>query len=165
MIKPEQIDTIAERIGSMSEEKQEALIDDLAELQPALLSYAMSEEAEELGENEAEIILFATTVIWKVFNTNHKNKLEEISDEELDALQDNNWKALDDRERKSGQSLADFVEPFYEGYAEPEILTFIVDVLEEEEDSEDEFNINDTSRVPMFVMLKSVADALLKAIK
>ena len=97
-------------------------------------------------------------MLWQVATRNSTKPLEVISMEELDELQDANWAEFDDREQAKGEDFAAFVEPLIEAYPEPEVLHYITDVFTEDEG--DEFSIEPTAKLPMFVMLKTVADAL-----
>jgi hypothetical protein len=158
LITAQQIDATTEWLNGFSESESEALIDKFDAAQPDILGYVMSEEAEELGEEEAELLLFMAATLWQVAVRNSKTPVEMVSAEELDDLQDANWAEFDDLEQKKDQSFAEFVDAIIEAYPEPELLHYVTDVFTEDED--DEFAIEEAAKLPMFVMLKTVADAL-----
>ena len=158
MITAEQIDATAEWLNAFDEDEQENLIDQFSEEQPHVLGYIMSEEAAELGEEEAELLLFMATMLWQVAKRHSKTPMGIVEAQDLDDLQDTNWAFFDDREQQKGQDFVDFVEPIVEQYEQPELLTYITDMFTEDED--DEFAIEPAAKLPMFVMLKTVVDAL-----
>ena len=158
MITAQQIDATTEWLNGFSEEESEALIEKFGDAQPDLLEYVMSEEAADLGEEEAELLLFVSATFWQVAEKHGKKNQDPIALEDLDALQDSNWAIFDDLEQAKNQSFEDFVAPIIEEYPEPEFLHYIVDVFTEDDD--DEFAIENAAKLPMFVMLKTVVDAL-----
>jgi hypothetical protein len=157
MIAAQQIDATIEWLDGLHEEERENVLDQFADKQPDLLGYVMSDEVDALGDAEAELLLHIALVFWK---TAEKNGVaaHEVNAETIDALQDDNWALFDDREQGKDEPFADFVEPVIADYEEPELLYYVVDVFTEDEG--DEFSMEASSKLPMFVMLKTVADAL-----
>jgi hypothetical protein len=160
---PEHLDEVSDWIGELDEAAQEQLIDDFDARQPDILGYVMSEDAAMLGDAEAEMLLFVATVFWKAAERVKGEKMPAIAAETLDRLQDQNWQLFDEQERGKNTPMEEFVDAIIEAYAEPELLYYILDVFEEDEEGNDEFAIDDAAKVPMFVMLKTIADALIAA--
>ena len=163
MITADKIDEIALLLENMDEEQADKVLDQMGDKQPAVMGYVLSDDAEELGESESETLLYGAIVIWMAFEG--AGKITAISEEQIDAAQDANWAKLDNRERGKEETLEDFVEPFFEGYGEADLLQFVVDLidddLDEEEDTDDDFDwgISEEAKVPMFVIFKSIIDA------
>ena len=162
---PEHLNSVADGINDLDEAAQEELVDNFAERQPDILAYIMSEDAETLGDEEAEMLLFVATIFWQAAEREKGKTMPAVTADDIDALQDANWKLFDDNERPKGMSMSEFVNPIIEAYSEPELLYFIVDVFEQDEAEADEFAIQEAAQVPMFVMLKTVADALIEITK
>ena len=108
--------------------------------QPEILGYVMSEDAATLGEAEAEMLLYVATVFWQAAERKKGQKMPEIAAEDLDRLQDENWKYFDDQERANNMDMAAFLDPIIEAYAEPELLYYILDIFEEDDDGNEEFS-------------------------
>ncbi|MEY4926256.1 MAG: hypothetical protein RI894_692 [Bacteroidota bacterium] len=156
----DELNDVLEWLHNLEEDALTAIIDKIADENPHLLGYVMSDDALMLGENEAEVILFIAVVFYKTVERK-LGQVEAISEEAIDQLQDANWQLFEDAENKKPAEMAEYVNELVEKHAEPEFLYYILDALEEEESDEDDLGIEESAKVPMFVMLKTVADALL----
>ncbi len=156
----DELNDVLEWLHNLEEDALTAIIDKIADENPNFLGYVMSDDALMLGENEAEVILFIAVVFYKTVERK-LGKVEPISEETIDHLQDANWQLFEGAENKKPEEMGDYVNEIVEKYSEPEFLYYILDALEEEENDEDDLGIEETAKVPMFVMLKTVADALL----
>ena len=150
-----------EWIHTLDEDTLADIVDKISDENPHLLAYVMSDDALLLGENEAEIILFVAVVFYKTVER-RVGQVEEIDEEEIDQLQDANWKLFEGAESKTPEEMGVYVEELIAKHGEPEFLYYILDSLEEESEDDDAgLGIEETAKVPMFIMLKTVADALL----
>lgn len=158
-ISVEAIDVIAEEINSFSPEQVEELIDEMGEEQPSALGYIMSKDFELMGENEHELLIFNALMLWSIIKK-EIGITSEPDEEDIDDIQDENWKAVEELPTLKGQKFDDYVEPMIAEYAEDELLYFVLDTFQEDEG--DEFSINKESKLPIFVALKSLCDAWLE---
>ena len=85
---------------------------------------------------------------------------ENLNDE--DKIQFENWKVLEEYTNPKGQPLDDFFEPVIGYHEQAELLYFVCDGLENA--NEEEVIITKDSLLPIFIMLKTVVDCLLKKI-
>ncbi|NJN77496.1 MAG: hypothetical protein HC803_03505 [Saprospiraceae bacterium] len=100
-------------------------------------------------------------VIWEAV----KQELEipqRLSLKVVDKIQFENWKELEEYTNPKGQSLDDFFEPVIGYHEQAELLYFVCDGLENA--NEDGEIITKDSLLPIFIMLKSLVDCLLKKI-
>jgi hypothetical protein len=167
MITNEKIDAIVAQIYEQSEEQVEAtldaMVDAFADNQPALFSYLTeSEETESLNDIEAGLLLDVGIVVWKAF-LNEKGKLKTVTDELLDAAQDKNWAKIEGIQRGKSQDFSEYVDPFFEDYEEGDLLEFVLDSLadlDEDELDGSDLRLEEISKTPIFLMLKTVIDVL-----
>ncbi len=156
----DELNDVLEWLHTQDEDTLAKIVDTVSDENPNLLAYVMSDDALMLGENESEVILFIAIVFYKAVEKK-AGKITPISEEEIDHLQDANWQLFEGAENKNPQEMGEYVESIIEKYPEPEFLYYILDALEEETEDGDDLGIEETAKVPMFVMLKTVADALL----
>lgn len=159
----EELNDVLEWLHNLDEDALADIVDKVADENPHLLEYVMSDDALTLGENEAEVVLFIAIVFYKTVERK-KGSVEPIEQDEIDHLQDANWKLFEGAESKTADEMGDYVDEIVEKYNEPEFLYYILDALEDEgqeEGEEGDLGIEETAKIPMFIMLKTVADALL----
>ncbi len=170
MITNEKIDEIVAQIYEQPEEQVEAtldaMVDAFADNQPALFSYLTeSEETESMNDMEASLLLDVGIVIWKAF-LNKKGKLSPVTDEVLDAAQDANWAKIEGVQRGKNQPFNEYVDSFFEDYEEGDLLEFVLDSLTDMDEDEldgSDLRLEEISKTPIFLMLKTVIDVLEKA--
>lgn len=162
MIAPEVIDILAEKIGAFTDEQTDAKLKEIEAKQPSIFAYLMSEDETYLFSNaEKAVLYYLTIVIWEAV----KQELEmpqRLSMKVVDKIQFENWKVLEAYTNPKGQSLDDFFEPVIGYHEQAELLYFVCDGLENA--NEETEIITKDSLLPIFIMLKTVVDCLLKKI-
>jgi hypothetical protein len=162
MIAPEIIDILAEKYGEFTSEQTDEKLKEIELKQPSIFAYLTSEdETYLLGNAEKDILYYLSIVIWEAV----KQELEmpqRLSMKVVDKIQFENWTVLEEYTHPKGQSLDDFFEPIIGYHEQAELLYFICDGIENA--NEDEEIITKDSLLPIFIMLKTVVDCLLKKI-
>ncbi|RMF27865.1 MAG: hypothetical protein D6765_06880 [Bacteroidetes bacterium] len=150
----EQIEQIAESLSR--EGWREDFLQEMADSQPALVELLFSESLEMLTPEERNYLLFLAAVLWQTAQT--LRPLRQTLDRSfLEEVEDRNWALLNaSAERK----FTDRVAVFFENYPEEDLLAFVEDALFPAEDPEREEFITREGREPMFVVLKTLIDAL-----
>ena len=158
MIAPELIDEIAERVSDYTEVKTAEKLAEIQAKQPTIAAYILSEDETYLfSEAEKTLLYYLVITIWETVKVAGKMP-QRVALKRLDALQFDNWTALETFTNPKGMSLDDYFEPVIGEHVEAELLYFVCDGLEEE-DEEDKIIAKD-SLLPIFIMLKTVVDCL-----
>ena len=158
MIAPEIIDEIAEQIGEFEEAQTSERLEEIGAKQPAIFAYILSENETYLfSQEEKAILYYIIIVIWEATNQ-ELDMPQRLGMKVVDEIQFENWKAIEDLKHPQNQPLDDFFEPFIGTHPEAELLYFVCDGLEEIEETEK--IIAKDSFFPLYVMLKTVVDAL-----
>lgn len=162
MIAPEVIDILAEKIGGFSDEETAAKMKEIEAKQPSIFAYLTAEDETYLFSNaEKDVLYYLSIVIWEAV----KQELEmpqRLSLKVVDKIQFENWKALEEYTNPNGKPLDDYFEPVIGYHEQAELLYFVCDGLENA--NEDEVIISKDSLLPIFIMLKTLVDCLLKKI-
>jgi hypothetical protein len=127
----------------------------LGEKQPVLLAYVLSEDFELLTNAERDWLLYLFLVVWQAVEKNNALK-GPLSKNALEAAEEANWARL---EAVTAKRFRDRMTPFFEGYAQEDLLAFVEDSLTEDEE-DTEAVVTKEGREPIFVALKSVIDVL-----
>ena len=138
------------------ENDQKAFIDALAkimETQPALLAFLSQESIDILLEEEKDILWYIVLVVYTSIN-NSDEQIAEITDVNLSKNEENNWTLYQDQARGS---FREKITAFFEGYHQEDLLAFVEDTLEIEDDSP----ITAVGREVIFITSKSIIDTLL----
>ena len=154
-VTPELVDKVVVEFEKLTDNKIENLIQELDKQQPSALAYILSEDFEALGEEENEILLLDTLMLWQIINQAYENVNIPNSDK-IDQLQFDNWKTSEELTLTKNQSFDDFVEPMIAEYPEDELLYFVLDTFIDEDDEDD--SMNSESKLPMFIALKTLCD-------
>lgn len=160
IIQAEAVDIIAIEVNEYSETASEELLEEIYKRQPAIFNYILSKNETALfSQYEKELLLYLTFVLWETV----KQELElpqRIGMKQLDAIQFTNWqKAENLPTHPKGQSFEAYLAPFFKDYPQDELLGLITDAVD---DVEDEVSlVAKESQLPLFIMLKTVVDALL----
>jgi uncharacterized protein (DUF885 family) len=151
------IDAVIESLDTL-EGDYDRQLSDLFKRQPVIASYLESEQTGILSDEERDFLEYLTLVICKSVEKAEK-KIEAISEATLEEVEELNWDLL---ERATGKTFSERMDIFFEGYAQEDLLAFVEDSLVHDPDDEEanmEF-LTDEGREPMFVMLKTIIDAL-----
>ena len=127
-------------------------------IQQSDLLYFLHESIEGVfSKDEQVLIQFVVAVLFKSI-LKEASFIGAISPEEIEYIDGQNWDVI---ERSTGGSFRKIVTGFFEGYAQEDLLVFIEDSLMEDENS----FVTDDSRLPMFVLLKTILDSFLKKVQ
>lgn len=159
MISVDTIDTIAEQVSELTAEQIAVKLEEIKGKQPSLFAYLMSDNETYLfSQAEKELLYYMAFVIWEAINK-ERDLPQRLSMKQVDSIQFENWKTLENYTNPKGQPLDDFFEPEIGYYEEAELMYFVCDALEDSEDMPQ--LIAKDSLLPMFVMMKSFVDCLI----
>jgi hypothetical protein len=162
MIAPEVLDILAEKLRNLTSEETDEKLKEIELRQPSIFAYLMSDdETYLLSPSEKDLLYYLAIVIWEAA----KQELEvpqRLSMKVVDKIQFENWKALEEYTNPKDQSLDDFFEPVIGYHEQAELLYFVCDGLEEAD--EEKKIISKNSMLPIFIMLKSLVDCMVKKI-
>jgi hypothetical protein len=148
-------------LTEMSLDDIPAVVNELGQVQPYILTYLMATGSDILDDEEREILLFMGLMVWKLV-ISQVNSIPEISGEELSECEEKNLNML---EYLAGEPEEEFfitVEKIMNKYHQSEMLRYCIDRIMEEPESE---NIKENDNIGMIVIyLKSVIDCLDSAV-
>lgn len=155
-IKEDKIDQALEVI-SESDERYEAALKDLELRQPEVMDYLQDEEHTlAFTEDEQDYILYLLLVIWEAVRQVHPD-LPGVSLEALNQAEEANWNKLEGLTEKK---FRDRLDVFFDSTNQEDLLAFLEDALQEDEDS----FVTKEAREPIFVLLKSIIDCWDRAV-
>ena len=166
MISADTVDSVVERISTMSTDQAKALVMKMSKEQPMVLAYllAMSEN-EAFDQDEGQTFLFIGIAVWQIMKAGVKG-LKKISEERMNRVEEDNEDLLD---KMASDSPGDFVsaaESMVENHPEPELLRYVTAALMEDEDGNtDNPPIRSENLGIAFLHLKIVLDAFVGASK
>lgn len=143
------IDLAIEELGESP--ALDSAIEQMAADQPVLLAYMTSENAAALSDAEKDFLYFATSVILLSIRK-EESKLPALTVKMLTQTEEENYMTL--MEAK-GKVFRDRITIFFENYPQEDLLAFVEDALEEDEEE----LITKEGRDYLFVMLKTIIDA------
>jgi hypothetical protein len=152
-VSEEQIDRAAAEL-EQSEADYEAAIEAIKAAQPVLLAYPFSESFEAFTREEQTYFLYLTLVIWKATKSVNDD-LPFVDEARLSELEEANWNII---QGNKGNTFRSRLDPFFENYAQEDLLAFVEDALTQDEDGEE--IVSREGQEALFVCLKSVVDAL-----
>lgn len=130
-------------------------IQDFAHSQPALMTYLTDEENDIFTEAEREVLLFGAIVIFQSI-TDERIAPEPVSGTAIGQAEEANYALIGEGKGKFRERIT----PFFEQSPEEELLAFAEDLLI---GGEDDDQISNEAREPLFVTLKTVVDVLTAA--
>ncbi len=146
-----EIDQASERLAAQGGDF-EPLLRQLADEQPVLMAYILSESFEAFTHEEKDYFLYLTLVIYESVR-NCGEPTAKIEEEQLAATEERNWALL---QKVTTQRYPDRMDVFFQDYPQEDLLAFVEDALADDEDT----FVSKESREPLFVSLKTVIDAL-----
>jgi hypothetical protein len=135
------------------EEKFYADRKDLMNGQPAYSALLTDEGFELLSDDEYELLWFISTVI-------HTSIIEEcgeikaISLEGMEEIDEANWTIMEDA---TSTNFRERLSPFFDGYSQEDLLAFVEDSLESDED----ISVSPAGRELIFVASKTLIDSMI----
>lgn len=148
------IDHIAVKLGT-SDKDRVAAVDALEAEQPVLLAYLFSENFGAFLEREREYILFLVLVIIQSIKVKHPGQILPINEALLSETEEENWTKI---QTVKAQRFRERMDVFFKDTNQEDLLAFIEDALIDEEDG----LLSKEGREPIFIVLKSIVDALNK---
>lgn len=146
------IDQIAVKLGT-SDTAREVAIEALREEQPVLLAYLFSENFDVFMNREREYVLFLVLVIIESAKSKTSNTLPIITEEMLGEVEESNWTKI---QAVNAQRFRERLDVFFEDTNQEDLLAFVEDALIDEEEG----LLSKEGREPLFIVLKSIIDAL-----
>ncbi len=122
--------------------------------QPAFSALLTDEGFDLLSDDEYELIWFIATVI-HTSSIESEGEIESVDQEEMEAIEEANWTMMEDETTTNFQER---LTPFFEDYPQEDLLAFVEDSLESDED----VTVSAAGREMIFVACKSLIDALHK---
>ncbi|MEM9819916.1 MAG: hypothetical protein AAF985_02545 [Bacteroidota bacterium] len=142
-------------IEQLEQQEQEAKIIQLEETQPAVLAYLLSENFQSFSEKERDYLFFLSLVVCLSVRSLHPTT-DPISEAQIDKAEVLNWDKLEGIKEKK---LRDRWTPFFTDYPQEDLLAFVEDALEIDEEQE----MSREVREIIFISMKSLIDALINA--
>lgn len=130
----------------------EQAIDQLKEEQPQILAYLFSAAFDILTQNEKDLLLYLTIVIFLTYKQ-AREKLPIIDQDKIEETEEHNYTLF---ELTKAIEFRDRLDIFFENYPQEDLLAFVEDALTDEEEEQ----ISKTGRAPMFIALKTIIDVL-----
>jgi len=164
MVSAETVTRVWQDMAQVSADEAPRFVQQMEEEQPAVMAYLLAVGDALFNQHEQEIIFYLGMVVWQVMKQS-KRRLRKVTEERLDQAEEAN---LDFLERFSASPEADFesaTQEMLDTYPEPEVLRYIVEAINEEEDYDpDDPPIRDEYRGMAFVYLKTVLDAFISSL-
>ena len=147
---------IIEEVISVYDNDIEAYEEALAEIidrQPALLAFLSQESNDVLTEEEKDILWY---IILIVITSCRRDGISigTLSDDKLGNYEEANWQVIQDQPKGT---FRDRVTPFFHLYSEEDLLAFVEDTLE----IDDESPISQVGREVVFISAKSIIDTII----
>ena len=125
------------------------------EAQPYLVDYLSREDTGAFTEQEQELLFFAVLVIYHAIKEGNKEP-ELVEGEAISSAEESIFSTL---QEQSARAFRERLDVFFEQTEEEDLLAFIEDLLVVEEES----GVTKEGREPLFVLLKTCMEVLLKA--
>jgi len=157
-VKELDIETVESSWNSMEDLDPDAipaLVQELGQKQPFLLTYLMATGHDILTEQEREALLFMGVMIWQILNKIYSN-ITVITEEDLDSFENKNIQMLEYLAGESESDFLDTVEKIMSKYQQPELLRFMISKLDQEPDRGIE--LSDDNMGMIVIYLKTVID-------
>lgn len=158
-INDELLDSIIEELDT-TEEDFDKMMEDFDKKQPVIVSYINSESASVLTEEENDYLQYLALTMYRTVAYSAKVALPQITEKALDDAEEQNWQLW---EAAKGADFNEKLDSFFEDHPQEDLLAFIEDAISEEDpdDPEDDVDfITVEGRIPMFIILKSIVDAM-----
>ena len=148
------IDKTVEHLEAASDQK--AMIEQLGDNQPAILAYLTSESFQFFSPEERSFLFFMVLVITQSIEKEIP-ELPLLTQEQIGASEEQNWELF---EASKARNFRDKLNVFFENYPQEDLLAFVEDALETDEDS----GITEDGRAHLFISVKSIIDGFIRAI-
>jgi hypothetical protein len=164
MISAETVTRVWQDMARVSPDEIPRLVNQMEVEQPVVLVYLAAVGEALFNQHEQEIIFYLGMAVWQMMKQSQR-RLRKVTERELEQAEEAN---LDFLERLSASPEADLVsatEAMLATYPEPEVLRYIIEAINEEEDYDpDDPPIRDEYRGLAVMYLKTVLDAFISSL-
>lgn len=150
------IEKASEELNNLSEHEATTLIEKFSTEQPYVMTYLMAVYHDDLKEDERELLFFFGVKLWFAM-LKVEEKIEMISEEEMDAADMDSEEMLKYLSEESEEGFAEFAENLLNEYPQGDLLQFALLAIMEEEEEEEEI-IQEENKAVFFMVLKTVID-------
>jgi hypothetical protein len=151
MVTEATIEEVLESFVNDREEYEESL-SDLMDQQPPLLAFLAQESNDVLTEEEKDVLWYIILIII-TSSRRHGISVGELSDVDLGNNEESNWEIL---QQQPKGSFREKITHFFEAYEQEDLLAFVEDTLELEDDSP----VTSVGRDVIFISAKTVIDSI-----
>lgn len=146
--------TIEEVLESYINDREEYVhsLSDLMDQQPPLLAFLAQESNDVLTEEEKDVLWYIILII-VTSSRRFGVPIGELSDVDLGNFEETNWEIL---QQQPKGTFRDKITPFFDGYEQEDLLAFVEDTLELDEDSP----VTSVGRDVIFISAKTVIDSI-----
>lgn len=152
----DQVVEASEFLSTLDEEQSEALVHKFSQDQPFILVYLMAVYADELDEEEQELLFYIGFTIWYALYTN--TQIPSIDEETLDAAEADNEDMLNYLSQEDETGFHQIAEVLLNDHPQHDLLRYALTVILEEEEDEKHLLISEDSKSLMFIALKTIID-------
>ncbi|MFC1849144.1 hypothetical protein ACFL27_02945 [candidate division CSSED10-310 bacterium] len=144
------------KMSAMSPNKAISLGQQLENKQPYAMTYLLAYgERENMNQDEKELLLYLGMVVWQMMLTGNHN-LPTVSIDQIEQMEEKNLTMIDYLSAESENNFQEAILAIFDNYNQPEVLRYVVEALEEEDD--DECDIRDEMKGAFFLPLKTIID-------
>lgn len=150
------IDRQVDALDDLSDEQYEKQMEDFSTAQPVVFSWLFSEQFDLLTEEEKGYLQYISLIIWNAVVKTNGKPTAPVSEEELGTAEELNYEIL---EASTAKKFRDRLNPFFENYAQEELLAFAEEAVLEDED-DPEAIVTKEGRELIFIALKTLIDTV-----
>ncbi len=152
------IDKVIDDLDKLNEDQYEKQMEDFAAAQPVVIAYLFNDENTHLHtEDEKGFLHYLCLICWLSFESEN-GPCPAIGEDDLGEAEEENYGVLENSTEKQFRKRVD---PFFEGYGQEDLLSFIEEAMLEDEDEPDAI-VTKEGRESLFVAAKTVLDCFLQ---
>lgn len=129
----------------------EQVLDELELEQPWLLAFLIADAGPALSRDELDHMMFLALVIWYAMDNDERKAMPQIQPEAFEETEETIWTHI---QSGGNKSFKDMLDPYFEVTLQEDVLSFIEDALQLDEESP----VTTVGREPAFVRLKVMMD-------
>lgn len=129
----------------------EQVLDELELEQPWLLAFLIADAGPALSRDELDHMMFLALVIWYAMDNDERKAMPQIQPEAFEEAEETIWTHI---QSGGNKSFKDMLDPYFEVTLQEDVLSFIEDALQLDEESP----VTTVGREPAFVRLKVMMD-------
>ncbi len=148
-----------EKMGGMSPQEAQKMINLMSKEQPLILAYLMAVDDDILNQDERQLLLYLGVVVWQIMLQGDIPLLK-VTEQILDNAEESNMKLLEYLEGESNTGFIDTMEKIVDNYSQSKVLKYVIEALMEE--PEEGCLIREENKGIMMLDLKTVIDCFNK---